>query len=101
MILSRHAQQRWKERFPSLDPEYEWKWSGKLGGGLKGRVKQMCPRHARLMKGFNGFYYTISPHRVIFVCAPPDFVVTVFRLPEHEKTPVRGRFYEQQGAANE
>lgn len=94
--LTRHAQRRWNERCSGLDLAFEWATAKQVRGELKKRIKDECPKHRPLMRGFKGFYYVISRNKVIFVCAPGATVVTVFRLPEHENLAPTGPPYEKE-----
>lgn len=85
MKLTAHAVRRWRERFPDLDPEKEWRDSRRVGGGKKGQLKKQCPAHAHDIRKFRGKYYTISPRNVVFVVVPGEIIITVFPLGEKDK----------------
>lgn len=79
MILTDHAQQRWRERFPHLDPVHEWNYSVHSGRKSRKRIAELCRSHRSCSSGvFKGFYYRISRNNVVFVCVPGEKIVTVF-----------------------
>jgi len=83
MHLTRHAQERWAQRCPDLDPETEWASARPPGKKIIRRIKGGCPGHARLMTRNNGrWYYRVSRRRVVFVVqwGPEQRVITVWRL---------------------
>jgi hypothetical protein len=79
MKWTRHALDRWQERFPELDAETEWARARRVGRKGKRKLRDRCPAHAHLMRsGFQGFFYRISRNNVVFVVAAPETIVTVF-----------------------
>jgi hypothetical protein len=82
MILTRHAQERWAERFPGKDIELAFVTARRIGQKTRKQLKAMCPQHAPIMRRTNvSYYYLITRKRIVFVMAPPETVVTVFYLP--------------------
>lgn len=81
-----HAIQRWAERFPELDPDYELMQARTFRGRKLIQLRKACPAHKeKVSVWFNGNYYLLSQSGVVFVMAPPRVVVTVMRL--HETNP--------------
>lgn len=85
MILTAHAQARWAERFPHLDPVKEWNESTPSGRKSRKRIAELCKAHRSCSTGvFKGFYYRLSRHQVVFVCVPGEKIVTVFEYTPKE-----------------
>jgi hypothetical protein len=85
-IFTDHALARWKERFPDLDIKFEWRdayRSGKVGRNTKVKLRKHCVAHREFLgSNFKGYYYRRSKKGIIFVVAPPQIIVTAFKLPE-------------------
>lgn len=79
MTLSRHAKERWEERFPHLELFLEWDdaISRKMGKPLLNRIR----RQFRLSKGYR---YRVSSNNVVFVTDRGDHVVTVINLESND-----------------
>lgn len=76
---TQHAIDRWRERFPGLDMETEWRLASRSGKKSKRKIAASCKAHAHLMRGrFQGYYYMLSRNGAVFVCAPPETIITVF-----------------------
>lgn len=82
MELTRHAKQRWDERCAGLDPDTEWASARRIGQKLRPKLKAPCPAHEHLMtRSFQGYYYRFTDRsRIAWVVAPPERIVTVFRM---------------------
>ena len=81
MIVTYHAREKWRKRFPHLDMEAEWKKAKKCPRKVKRALHEMCPEHKRFMRAtFNG-RYLLATDQVVFVVAPPEVVITVLRRP--------------------
>ena len=81
MRLTKHAQEKWEERFPHLDPLSEWHRAKKPGKKGRKQIREQCPNHMDYAcRKFNGRYFLISRNSVCFVVAPPEVVITVFPL---------------------
>lgn len=77
LVMTRHARERWAERFPLLDPETEWAAARRLGRKARRQVRESCPAHEHYTRrSFLGRYLMASP-RVVFVMALPEVVITV------------------------
>lgn len=87
MLLTKHARDRWLERFPELDPAKEWAdastSTGRVGKRRLAKIRASCPAH-EVSKDFKGVYYKLSPSGVVFVVTPPETVITVFPLEKEE-----------------
>lgn len=86
MILSRHATKRWAERVSGLSPEREWIVARRATKGQRKKILRQCRAHAEIVRSriFKGYYYQVAPSGVVFVCAPGEFVVTVFPIRDGE-----------------
>ncbi|MFC5353538.1 hypothetical protein [Azospirillum himalayense] len=80
--LTHHAEQRWRERCAGLDPEAEWQAARKVGQKLWPKLKASCPAHeAGMTRSFSGVYYLFTHRsRIAWVAAPPERIITVFRM---------------------
>ncbi len=81
--MTLHAKLRWQQRCAELDLDSEWYRSRRLGKKTRAKVKARCAAHRHLMagRGFHGYWYVISPKRVVFVVGGiPGQIVTVWRL---------------------
>lgn len=80
MRITRHAKQRWAERFPELDLEevYEHARYRRVGKKTKRMVAAACPAHKHYCSGlFNGRYLRMTREGILFVVAPPETIITV------------------------
>lgn len=80
--MSRHAQLRWQQRCHDLDVDAEWYLARRIGKSVRGKIRDRCSAHRRLMegRGYRGYWYAISRNRVIFVVGgTPGTIVTVWR----------------------
>lgn len=79
MTLTKHAKERFSERFPDEDLASCYVTAKPVGKKTKRRVKNSCRKHAHEWCGYNGKYLLRSRRneRVIFVMAPQSVVVTV------------------------
>lgn len=86
MNLSAHAVRRWSERFGSMSAEREWIAARRATKRQRKVIARRCKAHAQVTtcRGFNGYYYQVSPSGVVFVCATGEFVVTVFPIRDGE-----------------
>jgi hypothetical protein len=81
MEMTRHARERWAERFGHLIPEEEWVRARRVGKKTKRKIAMACKNHRHLMEGgYKGFYYRITREGLVFVVATPELVITVFKL---------------------
>lgn len=81
MKMTRHALVRWGQRCPGLDPDMEWYGARRASKKVRARIRSSCPEHAEYgTTAFRGYYYRVSRSGVVFVVAPPETIVTVFRL---------------------
>lgn len=80
MMLTSHAAKRWQERFPEFNITHEFNSAKQCGKGTKRKIRLACAAHAEIMMGFNGVYYLMSSSRIVFVCTPPEKIITVFQL---------------------
>src|SRR5690606_2313727 len=77
--MTRHARERWAERFPSLNLKWEYEHAQPCGAKRRAKIREQCRHHAHLLTGqFRGKYFRLSPSGVVFVMAPQETVVTVF-----------------------
>lgn len=79
-LVSKHAQMRWRERFPELDMQAEFAAAKRPGKNQRRKIREQLPRRSKQVRAFHGRYYLVSPHDVVFVVAPPEVIVTVFPL---------------------
>jgi hypothetical protein len=83
MQMTEHAQRRWTERFAHLDLAQEFARARRLSKRQRKLLRAQIPWRERDICGQGGFcgrYYLVSPNQVVFVVAPHEEVVTVFRL---------------------
>jgi len=82
MRPTKHATERWAERFPDRDLTLEYCSARKgIGKRLRRKIGAQCPRHYRYTKGkFAGRYYLLNRNDIVFVMAPPEIIITVFEL---------------------
>lgn len=89
MTPTGHALKRWAERFPEEDIELDFARSSRTGKKWKRKIRASCPDHAHLVQvTFKGVYYRFSRFTgAVFVCAPPETIITVlkFDLPNKPK----------------
>jgi len=80
LILTKHAEQRWVERFSNLCIDYEFIHAKKPKKVALANIKSQCPQHVSIMKreAIYGLVYKLSPSDVVFVCNECDVVITVF-----------------------
>lgn len=80
MYMTKHARERWKERFSNLNPEYEYSVAKKPKKAELANIKKQCPQHVSIMrrKSLYGLYYKISKSGVVFVISKEGDVITVF-----------------------
>ena len=82
--FTRHAVNRFAERFSHLDIEEEWAKAKRqrTGQSTITKIRKQCRAHVAVTsKNFKGYYYKVSPsNKVVFVVAPPETIVTVFAL---------------------
>lgn len=80
MTLTKHAKQRWSERFSNLSMEHEYTNAVKPKKVVLANIKTQCPEHASMMKRDTqrGLAYKISPNGVVFVCGKMGVIITVF-----------------------
>jgi len=80
MYMTKHARERWKERFSNLNPEYEYSIAKKPKKAELANIKKQCPQHVSIMrrKSLYGLYYKISKSGVVFVISKEGDVITVF-----------------------
>ena len=81
MIVTHHAHQKWKERFPDLDIEKEWAAARRCPKKVKKALRVSCPEHLQFMSATFKGRYLLATDRVVFVVSPPEVVVTVLRRP--------------------
>lgn len=83
---SKHALERWGQRFAGIDKDTELSSGKRIGIKIRRKIKILTPVNAeRYMHGFNGRYFLIGRSNVIFV-VENDTVITVFHLYGPEKT---------------
>jgi len=88
LIATQHAIQRWAERFPGVDMAQAYlSATVRVGKKTRAKIQAACPAHGQFTNGlFNGRYYKMTRDQIVFVIAPPETVITVFRLgPQIEK----------------
>lgn len=74
---SRHARERWKERFPGINKSIELSSARSVGKKIKKRIKNLTPVNAvRYMNGFNGRYYLVGQSNIVFVIDSKDQIIT-------------------------
>ena len=83
MNWSRHASQRWAERFPGINWEDVLTRAKRPGHKARKKIRQLAPNHAHENTGsFDHGKYLLWSRRdgVVFVIAtePVEIVVTVF-----------------------
>ncbi|WP_175787461.1 hypothetical protein [Burkholderia anthina] len=79
--VTRHAVQRWAERFPGEDMTLAFAQARRVGKKVRAKIKAECPAHAPKMRRDAPVYYVMTRDRIVFVVAMPETIVTVFRLP--------------------
>lgn len=79
MRLTKHARERWIQRFPELDIAVEYcNARNRVGKKMRKMVKETCPRNLFYCgKTFRGRYMRMTPQGIIFILAPPETVITV------------------------
>ena len=82
MILTNHANEKWKERFPGIDIEAEWKIAKPCPRKVKSFLRKTCPEHKQFMQATFKGRYLLATDRVVFVVTPPEVVITVLRRPQ-------------------
>lgn len=91
-IVTDHAQRRFAERFPELIIAEVWAkaFITRTGKSCIVRIRSQCRNHLDVTRrDFRGYYYKVAERKaglkaVVFVCAPPKIIVTVFPL-ENDK----------------
>lgn len=89
VIWTNHANERFLERFPSLNKDEEWSQASfsRIGKRTRAKIRKICAGHSHLVgSDFRGFYYKISKNNILFVVTPPYVIVTVMPLEEKQNT---------------
>lgn len=87
--LTRHARLRWQQRCANLDLDAEWYLARRVGKNLRRKLRERCVGHRHLLKtrAYQGYWYAISPNKVVFVVGGvPGQIVTVWRLGVEDET---------------
>lgn len=81
MQVTEHARQRWTERFPGSSLEETYGRAQRVGNKSRKRIRDSCPAHERYMsRVFKGRYFLRTGDGVVFVMAPGETIITVFRM---------------------
>jgi hypothetical protein len=77
-----HALERIAQRFAGVDISNAYACSKRTGKKTKKKISESCPVASRvwMRHGFKGRYYRITKDKIVFVVAPPEVILTVFRL---------------------
>lgn len=79
MRMSRHAQERWRERHPTLDPATEFASARRAGKRLR---LLLAGRH---QEGDPVRHYLLTTNGVVFIVSESGVVITVLRLAEAKR----------------
>lgn len=80
MKPTRHALQRWAERFPSQRMAEAFERARRPGKSARKKILRQLGDHARELARRRGRYFLVSRSGAVFICAPPEIVITVFPL---------------------
>lgn len=84
MKLSPHAEKRWQQRFPGMNPLLHWEQAKRPSKRLMNLIRAANHRPDALRKGLvkpDPRYYLVSPAGVVFVVAKyTHVVVTVLSI---------------------
>lgn len=79
-----HALERWAERFPDHDIDFEYYRSRRVGKAtrrkLNATLSQAKVKRQKAGGVFEGVYYLVSPCKAIFVMGLGEKVITVYPL---------------------
>ena len=89
--LTKHASNRWQERFPGVDLDNAFAATRRPSKKLKKRIiQQQCPGSADHMYAANRYYLVNMRERIVFVLASDtQELITVFPL----TTPGAGQLF--------
>ena len=79
LIASDHAKERWAERFPDRDFDYELRGARRCGKRTRQNIGKACIGNKWKLHHRNKWVYLISQSEIVFVVRFPDRIVTVFQ----------------------
>lgn len=79
-IFTKHARQRFAERFPGMDLAQTFEMAGRVGRKTRATISKRCESHAPVtIDRANGVFYLLNKRAdAVFVCKEPVIVLTVF-----------------------
>ncbi len=84
-MFTKHARERFSERFPGMDFAQTFEGAGRVGRKVRANISKRCKSHEPAsVDRANGVFYRFNKKAdAVFVCKEPEIVLTVFSYRRH------------------